>query len=618
MKNFMLGCNFWDSKSGTNMWLNFDEESLAADLDALSASGVRYLRCFPNWRDFQPVVALREWRGGFKEYRLTGDRFPENEYYIEPVMIERFRKFAMMAHERNMKLIVSVLTGWMSGRLFCPPALDSKNLISNPEALMFEEKFVRGFVTYTKDLPNIAMWDLGNECNCLGAANTPAESYLWTVTIRNAILAADSSREISSGMHSLGFEENQPWSIRDQGLLTDMLTPHPYPSPTVGGDVDPADRLRTTMIPTAQCEYYAGLSGRPVMIQEQGTFNDMVINREGAAVFLRVNVCSSYAGGYKGYLWWCSHEHMKLTNPPYSWSMIERQLGLLDLDRKPKPVGDEIKKLGELLETLPELSDKLVDSVIILSHGQNQWQAGASAFILAKRAGLTPVIASCEREIPKAPLYIVPSLSGWASLHKEEYDTLIERVSEGATMLITVDTGLICDFERVTGLRSDGMSSGGRGTITLDGQELPFDYSKKFRLSTLGAKAIAADADGNIVFAENKLGKGRVFFLGFPLELNVWRRQGVYEAGMPSYQLIYEKAAEDILADKPMRCLEPDVSLTLHPDGDGYHAVAVNYVNETRNARVQLADGWKLEPIYGDFGSVGGCSMAVGKLIRKK
>lgn len=617
MKNFMLGCNFWDSKSGTDMWANFDEESLAADLDALTESGIRYLRCFPNWRDFQPVIALRDWRGGFKEYRLTGDRFPENEYYIEPVMIERFRKFAMMANTRNMKLIVSIMTGWMSGRLFCPPALDSKNLINDPEALMLEEKFVRGFVTYTKDLPNIEMWDLGNECNCLGQANSPAESYLWTSTIRNAILAADDTRRISSGMHSLVFEENQPWSIRDQGLLTDMLTPHPYPSPTVGGDVDPANRLRTTMISTAQCEYYAGLSGKPVMIQEQGTFSDMLINREGAADFARVNICSSYAGGFQGYLWWCAHEHLKLARPPYSWSMIERELGLLDLERKLKPVGNEIRRMGELLDTLPELSPKLTDAVIVLSHDQQQWPVAATSFILAKRAGLTPIITSCAREIPEAPLYILPSINGWASLHKEEYDTLIERVSEGASLLITVGSGLICMFEEVTGLRSNGMSSGGKGTITVDGRELPFEYAKKFALSPLSAKVIAASEDGNVVFAENSFGKGKIFFLGFPLEMMVWNRQGAYEAGEPAYQRIYETAAADILAKKPMRCLEPDVSLTLHPDGDGFHAVAVNYMNEARDAQVCLAEGWKLEPIYGDFAAVDGCSMAVGKLVKE-
>lgn len=617
MEDFMIGCNFWDSKSGTDMWINFDEESLAHDLDALSNSGIRYMRCFPNWRDFQPVIKLRAWGGNFKEYRLIGDRFPDNEYFIEPVMIERFRKFALMAHERNIKLIVSVLTGWMSGRLFYPPALEGKNLISDNEALMFEEKFVRGFVEYTKDLPNIVMWDLGNECNCLGKTDDPAESYLWTATIRNAILASDSSRKISSGMHSLRFEENQPWSAREQGLLTDMLTPHPYPSPTVGGDVDVANRLRTSMISTAQCEYYSGLSGRPVMIQESGTFSDMLINREGAADYARINICSSYANGFKGYLWWCSHEHLKLTKPPYTWSMIERELGLLDLEHNPKPVGDELKRLGKIIDELPELSEKVRDSVIVLSHDQEQWPIAATSFILAKRAGLTPSIASCNRGIPQAPLYILPSLAGWASLHKEAYDTLIERVYDGATLLITVQSGLICEFEKVTGLRSNGMSNGGKGTVNIDGKVLPFDYSKKFHLSSLSAKVLASDEDGNAVFAVNTLGKGKVYFLGFPLESFVWSRQGAYEPEMPQYHIIYEKAAREIIDAKPMRCLNPDISLTLHPDGDGFHAVAVNYMSETENSEVSLADGWTLEPIFGDFSAVERCSMAVGRLVRK-
>lgn len=617
MDNFMVGCNFWDSKSGTDMWINFDDESLKKDLTALSDNGIRYIRCFPNWRDFQPVTALRAWAGNFKEYRMTGDRFPENEYFIEPIMIERFRKFAKLADDVGIKLIVSILTGWMSGRLFCPPALDSKNIITDPEALMFEEKFVRGFVKYTKDIPNIVMWDLGNECNCLGQASSAAQTYLWTATIRNAILASDTSRKISSGMHALNFEEGSPWSIRDQGLLTDMLTPHPYPSPTVGGDVDPADRLRTTMIPTAQCEYYRGLSGKDVMIQEQGTFSDMLINREGAAAFLRANVCSSYANGYKGYLWWCSHEHLHIKNPPYSWSMIERELGILDPDRNPKPVASELKRLGNIIDTLPELKDRVNDSVILLSRDQNQWTLAASSFILAKRAGLTPIISSCYREIPEAPLYIVPSVMGWASLYKEAYDTLLERAANGATLLITVGSGLLCEFEKVTGLRSYGMSQGGNGKMSLNGIDLPFSYAKKFRLSSIGAEVLATDQDGNVVFSRNKFGKGEVLLLGFPLENMLWTRQGAYEDNMPDYSVIYAEAAKNVLSEKPMRCIEPDVSLTLHRDGDDLYAVAVNYVNEINDSKFKLADGWQLETIFGDFSAVEPCGMAVGRLTKK-
>ena len=80
MKDYYIGVNYWDSASGTDMWVRFDPEVVENDLAALQANGVDTLRIFPNWRDFQPVTALYGWRGNFSEHRLTGDRFPENEF----------------------------------------------------------------------------------------------------------------------------------------------------------------------------------------------------------------------------------------------------------------------------------------------------------------------------------------------------------------------------------------------------------------------------------------------------------------------------------------------------------------------------------------------------------
>ena len=74
---------------------------------------------------------------------------------------------------------------------------------------------------------------------------------------------------------------------------------------------------------------------------------------------------------------------------------------------------------------------------------------------------------------------------------------------------------------------------------------------------------------------------------------------------------------EESLANKPMKCLNSDIALTLHEEFDGYYAVAVNYMNETADSEVSLADGWKLEPVYGDFTAVEGCGMAVGKIVKK-
>ena len=55
---FMIGCNYWDSKHGTDMWRYYDREVIIDDLKKISACGVKYMRVFPNWRDFQPVMRL--------------------------------------------------------------------------------------------------------------------------------------------------------------------------------------------------------------------------------------------------------------------------------------------------------------------------------------------------------------------------------------------------------------------------------------------------------------------------------------------------------------------------------------------------------------------------------
>ena len=58
--DFMIGCNYWDGVHGTNMWRDFDEDVIRADVEALAKTGVRFMRVFPNWRDFQPMMKMYE------------------------------------------------------------------------------------------------------------------------------------------------------------------------------------------------------------------------------------------------------------------------------------------------------------------------------------------------------------------------------------------------------------------------------------------------------------------------------------------------------------------------------------------------------------------------------
>ena len=60
---FLLGCNYWASNAGTDMWKDFDIDIINKDLSLLSKNGVKYLRVIPNWRDFQPVSPIIPNRG---------------------------------------------------------------------------------------------------------------------------------------------------------------------------------------------------------------------------------------------------------------------------------------------------------------------------------------------------------------------------------------------------------------------------------------------------------------------------------------------------------------------------------------------------------------------------
>ncbi len=623
MENYYIGVNYWDSVSGTDMWVRFDESAVDKDLAALRESGVDTLRIFPNWRDFQPVTTLHGWRGNFMEYRICGDRFPENEFYLDPVMIGRFLTVCDLAQKYGMRLIVAVVTGWMSGRLFVPPALEGKNIISDPEALMWQAKFCRGFVRAVKHHPAIDAWELGNECNCLGQTSSRYEAYLWTNTVRSAISMEDPDRPVYSGMHGIESEEGTVWTIEDQGELTDMLTCHPYPSPTVGGDVTPANRLRCTMIPTAQLAYYAGISGKPAMIEEQGTFSDMLINREGAADFMRVNLLSGWANGSKGYLWWCGMEHLKLSMPPYSWSMIERELGLLDVSRRPKPVGETMKAVSALLKELPQLTPKVIDGICVLPREIRHWPSAAASYILAKQAGIELSVMTSRQirsasDLPDAPLYIVPSLTGWAPLHKEAYDALLEKAAGGASVYFSVASGFVTECERVTGMRSFGMhNAGGDAMQFADGCRLPIQYQKKFLLESLSAEVLARDSEGNPVFTKNVFGKGAVYMLYFPLEQMLWNDALAFTGqDKPDYSRIYRIVGEHVLSTHPIVSSNNQIGLTLHPAQEGYHAVLINYDSITHDAGITLAEGWRMEPVYGDVRAIEKCGMAVVLLTK--
>lgn len=592
------------------MWKNWDEEQVERDMQDLSEYGVKYLRVFPNWKDFQPVMPVYGGEGRIKEYMLEGCREPENPWYLDEVMLDRFGKFCTVAEKYGMKLIVGLITGWMSGRLFIPSALNGKNLCTDPVALKFELLMVRGIVSRFCDRDVIYAWNLGNECNCMSKVNTREEAMVWTAAVSNAIRAADPDRPVISGMHSLSVDRDA-WRITDQADWNDILTTHPYAYFVPYCRNDPIDSIRTLMHGTCETMLYASVGKKPCLVEELGTLGPNICNDDISGSFMRLNLISNWANGSAGLLWWCAHEQLNLETPPYNWFMLERELGMLDINRRPKPILKEMKKISDWLGTVDfELEAPVKDALILLTKEQDCWATAFMSFILGKQAGVTLDFLAPNLDIPDSAVYFMPSVHSGCPLYARYYNQLLDKVYNGAVLYVSNGDAFFNKREEVFGASvissEDTYDS---GTFTFNGSVIPYERYCKVGIEPTTAQVLANDGNGKPIFTVNNFGKGKIYYLNFPLEDMLSRQNHAFDGG--AYK-IYEYVLKELLEEKTVRKLNSKVGVT----ENGSIATVINYSNEPVKTGLYLQNGKRIGHIFrGNPDYLEPCDGAVFEII---
>jgi hypothetical protein len=613
---FRVGCNYWASHAGAHMWSDWQPATIAEDFQQLKEAGLTLVRVFPLWPDFQPLHRLCINEGDFFEYRHGEDPLPDTPVGragMDARMLGRFRILADEAHRHGLQLIVGLVTGWMSGRLFTPPAFTNLNVITDPEVLRWQARFVRCFIETLRDHPAIVAWDLGNECNVMGRA-TPAQSWLWTHTLATAIRAADPTRPVVSGMHSLEASPRKSWAACDQGELTDVLTTHPYPLWTRFCDQDPITSLRPQLHATTESLYYAGLGGKPCFAEEMGSMGPFIISDELTPRFLRPSLYSLWAHDCRAMMWWCAYDQAHLWRAPYDWVAVEQELGLHRTDRSAKPVVQEIREFTRMVGGLPfdTLPPRIVDAVCLLSEGQDSWAVAQSAFALAKLAGADLSFHWLGNALPESPVYLLPGLCGTNALPRRRWLDLLGRVKAGATLYVSLDTAVLADLEPVFGVtvsarrhRPPPTPSTGARNFIFAGKSIPQAGTIQLHLQPTRATVHAWEDGGNPTFFECPYGEGRIFLLTQALETTIAQNPGTLGEGLfgEAWRL-YSAVFASVPSRRVWKKTTAEIGVTEHPQADDRRIIIlVNHSSRDLVEPVQLADDWQLAEVVHGSGS---------------
>jgi len=613
--NFVVGCNYWASHAGTAMWRDWNEEIVREDFKKMAAIGLQLIRVFPLWPDFQPLQLLRGDHGCEKELRLGEQPLSHDDAGragVDPVMIERFRIMADIAAAAGLKLSVGLVTGWMSGRLFVPPAFEGKNVLNDPLVIKWQVRFVRYFVRTFKNHPAIAAWGPGNECNCMAPVKNREDAWNWMNAICGAVRQEDATRPIISGMHSLLPAADArmsaiPWTIQDQGELSDMLTTHPYPEFTPYAKLDPINCLRNAFHATAESRMYGDIGGKPCICEEIGTLAAMLAGEKVKAAYARNVMFNLWAHDCHGFVWWCGFDQVHLEHAPYDWTAVERELGLFRQDGSPKPVAEAINNFREVLNGMPfkSLPPRRRDAVCILSEGQDAWASAWGSFILAKQAGIDFDFCFSHDALPESDLYLVPGLSSSESFSRHHWQALIDRVeNHGATLYASLDDGLVVPFNQVFGVESQYREvRDAAAQIDWNGQTFAINTPYRYRLELEGADVLAAEADGNPAFIRCRRGKGTVYLLTAAMEKHLTKTPGAFHRAdaLPFYRFYQEIAGRERLGRRLIRPTDALVTVTEHPvSANEAVVVLVNNQPDAVETAFHSAPEWQIAAtLYG-------------------
>ncbi|WP_369174244.1 glycosyl hydrolase [Streptomyces sp. R28] len=318
-----FGVNYTPSEGWFHHWLDFDLDSVRADLDSIAALGLDHIRVFPLWPYFQP-----------------------NRSLIRPTAVEQLVQLVDAAAERGLDVNVDGLQGHLSSFDFLPAwtrTWHRRNLFTDPDVLDGQAAYLRTLAAALADRPGFLGMTLGNEVNQFSAGPHPdpdrateAEIDRWLARMLAACEEGAPGRlHLHAEYDATWYQDDQPFTPAQAARHGAVTAVHSW---VFNGT---AQRHGRNSVQTEHhAAYLVELSKawaddphRPVWLQEVGAPAPLV-PPEQAAAFTEATVANALdCPDLWGITWWCSHD---VSRELADFPELEYGLGLLTNDRKPK------------------------------------------------------------------------------------------------------------------------------------------------------------------------------------------------------------------------------------------------------------------------------------------
>jgi beta-galactosidase len=619
-QNFDLGCNYWTSTTGTNMWHDWQPDIIQSDLKKIAAIALNCVRIFPLWTDFQPLAMLYGIKNRPYEIGWTDDRaiIADQDGMlsgVDPLMLDRLKFVCDCAKQNGLQVSIGLVTGWMSGRLYAPQAFAGRNLLTDPLVIRWQINLVRRIVRDFAAHPALKFWGVGNECNCMSEADRN-QGWAWMNQIASAIRLEDTHHPVVAGLHGIIPESPvmaaaSAWTIQDMGSVCDILTTHPYPAFTPHAAIDRITGFKNVFHAAAESRFYSDIGGKNCIAEEMGTLAPVFAGEQEAADYLKNALYNLWCHNSNGMFWWCAFDQTKLRHPPYQWYSLERELGIFKTNGTKKKIADIMKNFAGFLKKLPfaELPDFKKDAICVLTEDQDAWKVAWGTWLLAKQANFDIEFQYAAEPLKPAQLYLVPCLSGLLGIKKDFWLDLIQRAKAGATVYISLADALLAEFEEIFGIEAlYREEQQAKFNFTFADSTLEMSTATRFYFKPVTAVVLAEDEQHNPVMCSAKLGKGEIIFLAAPLENNYIETSKSWQR---DYYKIYQKVAQKIRRKRIIQSVAAPITVTEHHFDNGRILLClVNNSGDDILPALKLHQHYSIiSSEYGDISKVGAHSI---------